>query len=1093
MAKINNESFIAPDFGKPAIEALKEILKLTDELQDTFKKVGAEAGKSLEDLNPKESVKDSKALNEILEKLTKTQEQLNELQESKIKITAELKKLEESKLKNDKEALDLAVKDSKVRQEKQKELLAEQKVVKQNLSIAIQRRKERERQFKEREKERKQKGKILTLYQQENKRLKGLIERYRDFSLSNQEGTKEAKALLKEITKTDKALKKLDDKLGQNTRSVGKYTDAVEDLKGGFNALQAIGIVTLLAEVVNLFSQSREGSIEFQKALALITGGFKSLIGSLGNAKIGFSELFSALSVQGKTALASLRLTFAEIKKDFLETAQNLSNFEIFGKQVSAKDFSKNINEATTEVDKLTEELSLLSKQNSDTATGIDKISGAFDDFGAKTEATIDLQIELAKEIQNTEIEVLKLERGLSTLRGEQEKSFAIAEDANNAFKRRREEFAKLEIISRKLAQTEQDISAKKLRLQALEVQADLIAGGVLQNRIDQQANFTEEILKLLSVRENALKVSSTNDTAFTEAYEDNSQKRIEADLFELNVLEKNRTFRSDIAERNLDDFLAFAEDIKAINEGIISDESQSFETRRRTLNATIKLLEDSYAAQKEVVKDFREFVIESDNDLSESEKKRQLEIIENADIDSIVAEKSAIIANQKIRELGLSEIFENRLLEIVKERRIAQDDLRKSSKDLAEAEQEANEIRKEIILQEKALEELSKGNNKEDVKALKELAKAREEQEIKNAEEKLKRLEKEKDERIKLAEEEENAKIALIDKADKEAIAKAEESKKKRIEAIEGESNEELKAQRDLNNLKLKAEEKAISERQEKEEEELEKRLELYEVAISFFKNFLAKQSEENLKALDGQISAEEKSQDRLRALSDAGNEEATKSLAVSLKREKELQREKERELIRQQRIEAGLAAFELLAAKAKDNPKTALPETIKEVLTLTSFVAALPAFFDGTENIGEAMGKPHLNTKQDSYLAFVDSPEMKGLARLDGEERIMTGSQNKVIGDMSNEALTQLVVDSKKGIQTSISMPVVFQQNIDNDKQNAILESILKETKNNSKSLELDAYFNKKTGQMTDVIEYSGAIRKTHKKVFVPTQRAR
>ncbi len=125
MAKITNKEFISNDFGQPAIDALKEILSLTDDLIGTLKKVGKESEGALEGLDPAKSVKDSNKLNDILEKLLKTETELAELQKDKKKVVSDLKKLEDQKLKTDKEALAIAVKSTKAKQEEQKLLLAE--------------------------------------------------------------------------------------------------------------------------------------------------------------------------------------------------------------------------------------------------------------------------------------------------------------------------------------------------------------------------------------------------------------------------------------------------------------------------------------------------------------------------------------------------------------------------------------------------------------------------------------------------------------------------------------------------------------------------------------------------------------------------------------------------------------------------------------------------------------------------------------------------------------------------------------------------------------------------------------------------------
>ncbi len=181
--KISNEQFIDSDFLKPAIDRVKELITVIDDLQGTLKKVGAESEKALSGLNPAENVKDSIKLNETLERLAKTEERLAKLEEEKTKSLKTLKTLQDNKNKQEKEALDIAIKTSKVKQEAQKQLIAENKVTQQNLRTAILQRKERERQFKNLEAERKAKKKQLTQYQIESRRLTELRNKYKDLAV----------------------------------------------------------------------------------------------------------------------------------------------------------------------------------------------------------------------------------------------------------------------------------------------------------------------------------------------------------------------------------------------------------------------------------------------------------------------------------------------------------------------------------------------------------------------------------------------------------------------------------------------------------------------------------------------------------------------------------------------------------------------------------------------------------------------------------------------------------------------------------------------------------------------------------------------
>ena len=116
---------------------------------------------------------------------------------------------------------------------------------------------------------------------------------------------------------------------------------------------ETIGIIGLLTQIVDLFGQSREGSVEFQKALAVVNATFKSIVGSLGNAKDGFVTLFNVLVNAGQTAFTELDLSIVSFRKNILETLQEVSNFEILGEQIGIKDFSEDINVANTEIEAL--------------------------------------------------------------------------------------------------------------------------------------------------------------------------------------------------------------------------------------------------------------------------------------------------------------------------------------------------------------------------------------------------------------------------------------------------------------------------------------------------------------------------------------------------------------------------------------------------------------------------------------------------------------------------------------------------------------------------------------------------------------------
>lgn len=158
--------------------------------------------------------------------------------------------------------------------------------------------------------------------------------------------------------------------------------------------------------------------------------------------------------------------------------------------------------------------------------------------------------------------------------------------------------------------------------------------------------------------------------------------------------------------------------------------------------------------------------------------------------------------------------------------------------------------------------------------------------------------------------------------------------------------------------------------------------------------------------KRLDRQISASQRRQTQLRELAAKGLKDAEDNLALEEKKELEFQRKQDLLSKRQQRRQlliAGLQTYSNLTASGDPN---ALGNTINQLGQLIGAVSALPTFFEGTENVEESLGKPHLPGTKDRYVI-----------RVDGKERIFTGEQNAMIGDMSNEEAANILYNFRVG----------------------------------------------------------------------------
>ena len=1020
--KISNEQFIDSDFLKPAIDRVKELITVIDDLQGTLKKVGAESEKALSGLNPAENVKDSIKLNETLERLAKTEERLAKLEEEKTKSLKTLKTLQDNKNKQEKEALDIAIKTSKVKQEAQKQLIAENKVTQQNLRTTILQRKERERQFKNLEAERKAKKKQLTQYQIESRRLTELRNKYKDLAVSEKANTKEAKALLKEVVALDKKLKDLDESVGQNQRSVGNYEKALEGLNNTVAKLGITAIITKGIELLgNAFGSTREGALELDIAFSKVTEGVKVLVQSFINAGPAIVEIFSLIT--------------SSVSNFFKE--QELQS-EIFEKKIKEKFlFGDSAKEAQKEIKALEAELKKL--QEIDTgesiSQSIDKIVKSFEGIGKTTSKAITEQEKFLRLQLATTISISEQEKALAGLAEKRQILQDISDDDTLSFIERKKFIDLANEAAIEFANLEEKLALEKEKLTIQAIKQDLRRSKALSESRIQEIQTGEQLQKILENEAIAKKVSDANDEAFTAAFIERVDKQVEAEASRRDQEEKQRITKRDSFEQELDIIEELGEQTIAINQKVLADETKSLAQRRAALN---KNNEQEKKIFKEGIDRIKKQGIASlenreiDENFTEEQKAKRIELVKTADINAILNEQDQVKALESIKAIQLGEVETQRLKDLLKIKKDISEQNKEDEKALKEAERETDELKEEVELQKAVLDSRADANKKN------------------------------------------------ID-FEKEQRELEKENLQERIDLLEEDSKKRLELEKELNDLLLEESQEKLDKDAADLEDAAAKRAEFYKNAGEVFENFLSKQNEENLESLDKQISDIEERQNTLRGLAENGNEEAVKSLAESEKREAEIRREKERELQRQQRIEAGLAAFQLLAAKAKDDPETALPETLKEILTLSTFVNGLPGFYEGTENIGESMGGPHLNTAKDAYLSYVDGV---GMARLDGGERIVPTAMNKAIGGLSNEELTQLAIDSKRGVQNTVTVAKT------DTTQSYLLKELLRETKK-KKGYDLETSFNQRTGVLTEVYTYANKISKNHKKVFVPAKR--
>ncbi len=155
------------------------------------------------------------------------------------------------------------------RSESNKIMLESTKLQQQETKLLIEKERLTQAQLRTQKQLNSERQKTLTVYQQESKRLNELRNNYKNLAIQNKENTREGRNMLREITALDKKLKDIDNRVGQNQRSVGKYTDAWKGLRG------VLGQVGLAFGGAALIGNAGRTVVEFDQAiqdLVSITG-----------------------------------------------------------------------------------------------------------------------------------------------------------------------------------------------------------------------------------------------------------------------------------------------------------------------------------------------------------------------------------------------------------------------------------------------------------------------------------------------------------------------------------------------------------------------------------------------------------------------------------------------------------------------------------------------------------------------------------------------------------------------------------------------------------------------------------------------------
>ena len=588
---------------------LKAILDLTEKKLKDFK-IG--------------DTKDIKKFNEALEDSKDAVKDLNDFTEERIAIQKELEIIEKKRLQT---AAKLAVANTE-----------EAKA----LAVANLRLQERNKAIKEAAKD--SLG-LISAYAKESKRLNDLRGEYKDLAIQNKENTKEGKKLLKNIVLLDKKLKDLDDSVGQNFRSVGKYEKALKGLNSIITKLGALALITKGVELLTgAFNASREGALETNKVLANFIQTAQVLINNFIKAFSGIGDLFGAISDTIESHVTSIIVSFFKVEQ------------AIGGARLALLKWTRrDTAEAQKSVDDLDKKIEFLNKRlveldKSSIADSISKIASAFDDTGETVLRAIKGQKEFLELELRLKIAIEQETRALAGLQEQRQILQDISDDDTIGFVTRAkavkraqkaaEDFAKQDVLLAKLKE--------KLTIEA--VKQDLRAANALSERRLDEITTGEQLKAVLLDAALGRKISDANDAAFSAAFVERREKEVEALSFRRDQEEKFRKTERDAFEQENDILVEFTEQRIAANETIINSDKATLKERRNALAENQKLEKELFEnsinlilEQGKASIDILKTTIDLRTDLTESQKEEEKALLDK---------RKALLTNIAIQEI---------------------------------------------------------------------------------------------------------------------------------------------------------------------------------------------------------------------------------------------------------------------------------------------------------------------------------------------------------------------------------------------------------------------------------------------------------
>lgn len=241
---------------------------------------------------------------------------------------------------------------------------------------------------------------------------------------------------------------------------------------------------------------------------------------------------------------------------------------------------------------------------------------------------------------------------------------------------------------------------------------------------------------------------------------------------------------------------------------------------------------------------------------------------------------------------------------------------------------------------------------------------------------------------------------VALADKTQRELSDILYESIEKSIDATNNENEEILRNKEEFyqlfNKLVAEMEDDQAKEDKKRADAKLKEQNRQQRESIAFLSQAAKDRNDIRMREIDREIDLSKRRETELQAIALQGSEDAKNNIAFERRRQAELERERRRQIEAQKRTELGLSVLKSYQANVEKDPNGALKRTLTDISVLSGAIRSLPSFEKGTENTGKNG----------------NGVDGRGgmLSILHPEERVMTKGQNKKVGGLSNEELSDI-----------------------------------------------------------------------------------